>query len=148
MNPLAYVVLAFRLLIGITLVVAGGLKVGHEPALASAMAGFRLLPTDLIAFLAVALPYVEILLGLYLIVGLFTRTVAWICLAQFVIYAAAIASAVLRGIPANCGCFGPGDAATADWPHVGFDLVLALICLVIALRAPGALAVDRKLIAR
>jgi uncharacterized membrane protein YphA (DoxX/SURF4 family) len=148
MNPLAYVVLAFRLLIGITLAVAGGLKVGHEPALASAMAGFRLLPADLIAFLAVALPYVEILLGLYLIVGLFTRTVAWICVAQFVIYAGAIASAVLRGIPANCGCFGPGDAATADWPHVGFDLVLALICLVIALRAPGALAVDRKLTAR
>ncbi len=148
MKPFAYFVLVLRLAIGLTLIVAGGLKVGHAPALASAIAGFRLLPGDLIAFLALVLPYVEILLGLYLIVGLFTRAVAWICVAQFVAYAAAIASAVVRDIPANCGCFGPGDAATADWPHVAFDLILALVCLVIALRAPGALAVDRKLAAR
>lgn len=144
-GPFAYVVLILRLAIGLTLAAAGALKVGHATALASAIAGFRLLPADLIAFLALILPYVEILLGLYLIVGLFTRAVAWICVVQFVIYAAAIASAVLRGIPANCGCFGPGEAATADWPHVAFDLILALICLVVALRAPGALAIDRKL---
>lgn len=148
MKPFAYVVLVLRVAVGITLIVAGALKIGHAPALASAIAGFRLLPADLTAFLALVLPYVEILLGLYLTVGLFTRTVAWICVAQFVAYAAAIASAVLRGIPANCGCFGPGDAATADWPHVVFDLVLALVCLAIALRAPGALALDRKLTAR
>lgn len=148
MNPIAYVVLVLRLALGLTLVVAGTLKVGHAAALASSIAGFRLLPADLTTLLALALPYIEILLGIYLLVGLFTRTVAWVCTVQFVLYAAAIASAVVRGIPANCGCFGPGDAATADWPHVAFDLVLALACLVIALRAPGALAVDRKLNSR
>jgi predicted N-formylglutamate amidohydrolase len=64
---------------------------------------------------------------------------------QFVIYAAAIASAVVRHIPANCGCFGPHDAATADWPHVAFDLGLAAIAAFIAYGAPGALALDRRL---
>jgi putative oxidoreductase len=134
-----------RWLLGALLVWAGAAKIGHPEALASAIAGFRLLPAGVIAPLAVILPYFEVLLGLYLIAGLFTRVAAWVATVQFVLYAAVIASAVLRGIPANCGCFGPGDTAVADWPHVAFDLALAGIALFIALRAPGAFALDGRL---
>jgi uncharacterized membrane protein YphA (DoxX/SURF4 family) len=139
------VVAVARLVLGGLLIWAGALKIGHPIDLASAIAGFRLLPPDLVAPLAVILPYFEVLLGLYLLAGLFTRVAAWVAAAQFVIYAAAIASAVVRGIPANCGCFGPRDAAVADWPHVAFDLALAALAILIALRAPGAFALDRRL---
>lgn len=134
-----------RWVLGAVLIWAGAAKVGHPEALASAIAGFRLLPGVVVAPLAVVLPYFELLLGLYLIAGLFTRVAGWVATVQFVLYAGAIASAVLRGIPANCGCFGPGDAAVADWPHVAFDLALAAVALFIALRAPGAFALDRRL---
>lgn len=134
-----------RVILGGMLIFAGALKVGHAPDLASAIAGFRLLPAVVTAPLALVLPYFEILLGLYLIAGLFTRAVATIAAVQFVVYAVAIASAVIRHIPANCGCFGPNDTATADWPHVFFDLALAALAAFIAYGAPGALAVDRRL---
>ncbi len=134
-----------RLVLGLLLIAAGALKVGHAPDLASAIAGFRLLPAAVVAPVALILPYFELLLGLYLIAGLFTRIAAIIGAAQFVLYAFAIASAVIRHIPANCGCFGPGDNATADWPHVFFDLVLAALAAFIAYGAPGVLAVDRRL---
>lgn len=134
-----------RWLLGSLLIWAGALKIGHPAALASAIAGFRLLPAGIVAPLAVILPYFEVLLGLYLVAGLFTRIAGWLAAAQFAVYAAAIASAVLRGIPANCGCFGPGDTAVADWPHVAFDLALAALATFIALRAPGALALDGRL---
>jgi putative oxidoreductase len=137
-----------RVLLGALLVWAGAAKIGHAEALAGAIAGFRLLPPALVAPLAVILPFFEVLLGLYLLAGLFTRIAAAIATAQFLIYAAAIASAVLRGIPANCGCFGPGDAAVADWPHVALDLALAAIALFIAAGAPGAFALDRRLRSR
>jgi uncharacterized membrane protein YphA (DoxX/SURF4 family) len=133
-----------RFALGALLIAAGGLKLGHAPDLAAAIAGFRLLPAPVVSFLALALPPLEILLGLYLAVGLFTRAAGIASAAMFAIYAAAVASAVIRGIPANCGCFGPHDTATADWPHVAFDLALAAIAAFIALRAPGALALDRK----
>ena len=97
-----------RWLLGALLIWAGAFKVGHPETLASAIAGFRLLPPGVVAPLAVILPYFEILLGLYLIAGLFTRAAGWVAMVQFVVYAGAIASAVLRGIPANCGCLGPG----------------------------------------
>ena len=138
-------VLVARVLLGVVLIFAGASKVGHAADLASAIAGFRLLPPALIPPLALGLPYFELMLGAYLIAGLFTRTTAVVTCVQFVVYAAAIASAVVRHIPANCGCFGPHDAATADWPHVAFDLGLAAIAAFIAYGAPGALALDRRL---
>jgi len=138
-------VFVVRVLLGGLLIAAGALKVGHSAELASNIAGFRLLPPDVIGPLAVALPYVELLLGGYLIAGLFTKVVAVIAVVQFLAYAGAIGSAVLRHIPVSCGCFGPNDSAAADWPHVAFDLVLALSAVFVAYAAPGALAVDRKL---
>ena len=145
MNAAVFVV---RVLLGALLLVTGALKVGHAADLAAAIAGFRLLPPAVIGPLALALPFFELLLGAYLAAGLFTRASAIVAAAQFVIYAAAIASAVLRHIPANCGCFGPHDAAVADWPHVAFDLALALASALVAYRAPGILAVDRDFNAR
>jgi len=139
------IVAVARLVLGGLLIVTGALKIGHPVDLASAIAGFRLLPAELAAPLAIILPYFELLLGLYLVAGLFTRVAAWVAAVQFIVYAAAIGSAVVRGIPANCGCFGPGDAAVADWPHVAFDLALAALAVLIALRAPGAFALDRRL---
>ena len=138
-------VFLLRLVLGGLLVVTGLLKFGHSAELASAIAGFRLLPPEIVAPLALVLPIFEILLGVYLVAGLFTRVSAWVAVVQFVIYAAAIASAVIRGIPANCGCFGPNDQATADWPHVAFDLALALVAYVIARFAPGILALDGRI---
>ena len=137
--------LVLRVLLGATLVVTGALKVGHAAELAAAIAGFRLLPPEIVGPMSVALPYVELMLGAYLIVGLFTRVSAVVAAVQFIIYAGAIASAVLRHIPATCGCFGPHDTATADWPHVAFDLALALVAVVIAAGAPGAFAIDRRI---
>lgn len=133
-----------RLALGGLLIGAGALKAGHAVELASAIAGFRILPPPTVPSLAAALPYAEILLGLYLVAGLFTRIVAWVAAAQFLLYAAAVASAVLRGIPANCGCFGPNDVAVADWPHVAFDVALALVASLVATRSPGRFALDRR----
>jgi len=98
---MATAVFIVRVLLGGLLIAAGVLKVGHPAELASSIAGFRILPPDVVGPIAVALPYVELLLGAYLIAGLFTRTIAAIVAAQFLLYAGAIGSAVVRHIPAN-----------------------------------------------
>lgn len=142
---MAAVTLIVRVLVGVLFVAAGGAKAGHFSDLAEAIAGFRILPQAVIAPLAVILPFFEIGIGLYLIAGLYTRTVALIGAAALTLYAAAIASAVLRHIPANCGCFGPQDTAAADWPHVAADLALAAVCVLLAWRAPGLFALDNRM---
>ncbi len=139
------ITLTVRVLVGALFVAAGVLKVGHFNDLAAAIAGFRILPEPVIAPLAVILPFFEIGLGVYLILGLFTRITAIVAAVQLLLYSAAIASAVIRHIPANCGCFGPQDQAPADWPHVLIDLALSAVCAAIAWRAPGLLALDQRI---
>jgi uncharacterized membrane protein YphA (DoxX/SURF4 family) len=142
---MAAVTLIVRVLVGALFIAAGAAKVGHFNDLAAAIAGFRILPEPVIGPLAVLLPFFEIGLGLYLVAGLFTRAAASVGAVQLVIYAAAIASAVIRHIPANCGCFGPQDTAKADWPHVAADLALAAMCALVAWRAPGLFALDTRI---
>ncbi len=142
---MAAVTCIIRVLLGALFVFAGAEKIGHFGDLAASIAGFRILPQPVIGPLAVLLPFFELGLGLYLLVGLFTRAAATIAAVLLTVYAGAIASAVLRHIPANCGCFGPQDTASADWPHVAADLGLAVVCALLAWRAPGLFAMDGRL---
>ena len=104
------IVLLLRVALGLVFLAAGALKVGHADVFASEIAGFQLLPHPLIAPLALLLPFLELMIGAYLVVGLFTRFAACLAAAfEMAVFAAAIASAVLRGISTSCGCFGPSD---------------------------------------
>ncbi len=136
---------AARVLLGVLFIVTGALKVGHFDDLAASIAGYRIVPQAAIAPLAVLVPILEIGVGAYLFAGLLTRAAALLGGALFALYAGAIASAVVRQLPVNCGCFGPADRAQADWPHVALDLVLAIACVVVATRAPGPYSLDERL---
>jgi uncharacterized membrane protein YphA (DoxX/SURF4 family) len=141
---LGVVVFVLRLLVGGLFLVAGALKVGHADFLAATIAGFRLVPASIIAPMSLFLPFFEIGLGAYLIVGLFTRAAAIVATTQLVVFAAAIASVVARHITISCGCFGPTDTAVATWFDVFRDLVAAAIAATIAIYAPGRFAVDSR----
>jgi uncharacterized membrane protein YphA (DoxX/SURF4 family) len=139
------IVLVLRIALGTVFLAAGALKIGHADVFASEIAGFQLLPHPLIAPLALLLPFLELMIGIYLVLGLFTRFAAWFAAAEMALFSAAIASAVLRGISTSCGCFGPSDKATTSWPEVGRDLGFTLVAIVIARWAPGAFALDRRM---
>jgi uncharacterized membrane protein YphA (DoxX/SURF4 family) len=138
--------LVARLAIGGLLLVAGVLKAHDGPAAtALTIAAYRILPAVVVAPLGVALPYIEILLGGYLIAGLFTRVAATIAALQFLLFAGAVASLVVRHIPADCGCFGSTVATPPSWGHVGADLALVILTAAIARFGPGILSTDRWL---
>ncbi len=126
--------------------VAGGLKVGHPAELAASIAGFRLLPAEIVGPLALALPYVELMLGSILVCRtLHARRRNVAAAAQFFCYAGAVASAVCVTSQRTADVSAPTTSRVADWPHVAFDLALAVAVIFVAYGAPGALAVDRKL---
>ena len=140
---MAILVTIARVALGLLLIVAGVLK-AHDgvAATASSIAAYRILPAAVVGPIGVALPYVEILLGAMLAAGLFTRVAAYIASGQFAIFAAGVASLVIRQIPADCGCFGSGVKTPPSWGHVAGDVALALVALGVARFGPGLLVVD------
>lgn len=63
------------------------------------------LPKLLLQTAAVALPWLELLLGFLLLIGRWTGSCLMIALLLFVVFIAATGQAWLRGLNISCGCF-------------------------------------------
>ncbi|MGH3002698.1 MAG: MauE/DoxX family redox-associated membrane protein [Gaiellaceae bacterium] len=107
---------------------------------------YQLLPHALEAPFAYTLPFVELLIGLYLLVGLLTRAASTLACVLLVLFIVAEGQAWARGLSLDCGCFG-----TLTHSHVGAstilrDLALGLPTLVLALRPARWLSLDKRLL--
>ncbi len=121
-----------RLILGGVLVVAGASKVGDLAASGRAVAAYRLLPHDVATFLGAVLPFVEIALGVLLILGLATRLAGVVAAILFIAFIAGIVSAWARGLRIDCGCFGGGgDLAANEQPQYLSETIrdIALVAL-------------------
>lgn len=103
-----------RLVLGGVFLVAGALKVPTPESLAKATQAYQVLPHDLAAYVGYALPTSEVVLGLLLVLGLFTRVSAVITSLLLVAFIVGIAQAWARGLTIDCGCFGGGGTVDAD----------------------------------
>ena len=106
---------------------------------ASQIAAFNCCRTPFIAPLALLLPFFEMMLGAYLLDRAVHAVAAWFGRASTGCFAAAIASAVVRGIVTSCGCFGPNDATKTSWGEVLRDVGIGCVIAFVAWRAPGRL---------
>ncbi|GAB3800238.1 DoxX family membrane protein [Micromonospora zhanjiangensis] len=127
--------------------VAGGSKVGDLAASGRAVNAYRLFPYEVATVIGAALPFVEIALGLLLLVGLATRLTAGVSAALLLVFIAGIASAWARGLAIDCGCFGSGGQLGAgEQPTYGLELLRDLGFLALAgfllVRPRSAVSVD------
>jgi putative oxidoreductase len=95
-----------RVFLGGFYVVAGAVKIPDPGKFAGAVANYRLLPHELINLVAITLPWIEIAAGLLLIIGIWRISSAWLINLMTLMFIAAIAAAVARGLSIECGCFG------------------------------------------
>ena len=105
-----WLTLLSRLILGVVLLVAGGLKIGNLPKFAMAVRAYELLPVSLANFLGYTLPWIEIGLGLLLIVGVTVKISGALGALTMLAFIIAIAQAWARGLSIDCGCFGGGGA--------------------------------------
>ena len=110
------------MILGVVLVVAGGLKVTSPAVSARAVRAFQILPYDFAGYVGYALPVVEILVGLLLVAGLFTRLSAAVGGLLMVAFIVGISSAWIRGLSIDCGCFGGGGTVAARQTQYLADL--------------------------
>ncbi len=105
-----FITLIFRLILGGVLVVAGAIKAFSPSDAASAVAAYKILPNQIAHILGYALPWLELAIGLLLIIGVSVRFAAITGGVVMVLFIAAIISVWARGILIDCGCFGGGGA--------------------------------------
>lgn len=136
-----------RLILGVTYLVAGIDKGTHLAQTQQATRAFQILPYGLANIWGVFMPFLEIILGLLLIVGLLTRTTAAVGGLLMATFIGGIISVWARGISIDCGCFGGGGASgTTQYPlDIARDVGL-LVCAVWLIVFPlTKISLDRAL---
>ena len=97
-----------RVVLGVVLLVAGAIKVADPVTSEQAVRAYDLLPDGLVTPVGWGLPFLEVALGLLLLVGFGTRIAAAVGGVLMIVFIAAVSSAWARGLSIDCGCFGGG----------------------------------------
>jgi len=143
----AWVGLLARLVLGITYLVAGIDKGVNLEQTKRATRAFQILPYDLANLWGTFMPFLEVVLGVLLIIGLLTRFTAVLGGLLMVAFIIGIASVWARGISIECGCFGGGGASATT--HYPVDLLRdtgLLLCAAWLVLWPGTrLSLDGRL---
>ena len=138
-----YVALAVSFAIGLLFIFAGADKLRDPLQFADSIAAFAILPAKFVNLLALGLPPFEIGCGLLMLVPS-TRHVAALALAiTSVIFFAALASALARGLTLDCGCFGVGAPSRPRmWLEAGLNIALFAGSLMVYMRSTASEVAD------
>lgn len=138
-----------RLFLGVVLVYAGAAKVGKPLTSQRAVQAYEIMPSTLAGYVGLALPFVEILLGVLLLLGLFTRIAAVVATVLMVAFIIGISQAWARGLTIDCGCFGGGGqigATETKYPQeIARDASFALAGAWLWWRPRSLASLDRYL---
>ena len=131
-----------RLYLGGLFVYAAWHKLLHPATFALDVATYQILPLALINLAALILPWVEVVAGAMLVTGFRTRAAALLIAGMMVVFMAALASALGRGLDMSCGCFAAQGSADpiSGWTMLrdASWLALALYVLIFDRRPLGA----------
>jgi putative oxidoreductase len=94
-----------QLALGIFFVAASLPKIVDPPSFAHMIHNYRIVPGALVNLMALTMPWVELLCGLALILGIWTATARTLIAALLVTFIIAISTNLLRANAIDCGCF-------------------------------------------
>jgi uncharacterized membrane protein YphA (DoxX/SURF4 family) len=134
--------LAARLYLGGLFVWASWHKIADPGAFALDVATYQFLPLVLINAFALVLPWVELVAGGMLLVGLRVRAAALLVALMMLAFLVALGHALSSGLDLSCGCFASGgaEADPISWKTMARDagwLALAIYVLVVDRRPLG-----------
>jgi hypothetical protein len=122
-----------RLVVAGVFLWSGAAKLVNPAAFADRIEGFQLLPWPwAVTLVAVTLPVLEVLVAVLLWIGPWRRAALLLTAAMGLLFAAVLLSAQLRGLAADCGCFGAGEVTPLTIPLALARAVLLSVAAALA----------------
>jgi uncharacterized membrane protein YphA (DoxX/SURF4 family) len=95
-------------------VVAGLAKIADPPGFAHEIHNFGLVPGTFVNAMALVLPWLEVITGAALFLGIARRSSARILGILLIVFIVALSINLARGKPVDCGCFGVSTVQKTD----------------------------------
>lgn len=139
-NPI--LIFLLRLLIGGLFLYACVEKILAPEKFAIAIDNYHFLPTTLVNIWAITLPWIELAIGLFLILGIFVEASSLISAFLFLSFIIALCYALARGLDIGCGCFDLNDEKTSIsrlYLLRDFSLMLGSVWIMLSYRSKIAI---------
>ncbi len=134
----AVVALVLRVGVGALFAWTGGEKLFRLDDFTRDVANYRIVMPPWDAVVAYLLPWFELVAGVLLLVGLWTRGALVMVVGMTVVFAVGIGQAWYRGLAISCGCFGKSDEVSNYPLHLGgLTLLLAVAGFLIVAERLG-----------
>ena len=135
--------LLFRFLLGSVFVASGfnklRLPISH---FAEAIETYHLVGPDISFWMAALIPWFELVAGIFLILGLYTKQSARVIFVMLIVFISALASALIRKLDlSDCGCFGEG-VHLAPSVTLLIDLCLLIMSASLSFKAKISYSLD------
>jgi putative oxidoreductase len=142
--PSPLVSLVFRWFLGFVFIYAGVMKASDPHGFADILCAYRLLPEWVINPVAILLPWIEIVVGVSLFLGIWIQGGALVASSMLTIFAFALGINLLRGLAIDCGCFGAANCKDPiSWLYLVRDILLLAIGAYVFFFDQGVAALDR-----
>ena len=121
--------LIFRVILGIIFIYASYDKILDPAGFSKNIHNFHVTPVAVENLAALIIPWLELIIGVFLIFGLFLEGTTSILIALLIFFIILLTQAVFRGIDVHCGCFKiEADSGTTDFrmeliKRIGEDII-------------------------
>ena len=115
----------FRIILGIVFIYASYEKILNPEGFSDNIHNFHITPAAVENLAALIIPWLELIVGVFLIFGVFLEGSTSITIGLYIFFIIILSQAVFRGIDVHCGCFKTeADAGVTD---LRFELIKRII---------------------
>lgn len=111
-----------RILPGILFLYSGLFKVLDPRTFSLVVMKYGLLPEVIVPYFSIILPFLELLLGVFLVAGFRVRAAAFLSMILMVLFMAAVGYNIIRGESFDCGCFELGHFGISE--NIGAGVII------------------------
>ncbi|UCE01362.1 MAG: DoxX family membrane protein [Candidatus Latescibacterota bacterium] len=127
------VLLLLRFGLGVVFIAAALPKIAAPDLFAADIHNYQMLPAWGVNAMALYLPWLELVVGICLVLGIWRRASAFIMAALMIVFMIALVSAAVRGLDISCGCFevgAEGEHGSMTW-YIVRDVAFLVAALVL-----------------
>tara|TARA_B100002052_G_scaffold296384_1_gene324670 strand:+ start:215 stop:670 length:456 start_codon:yes stop_codon:yes gene_type:complete len=118
-----YLIFSFRVILGIIWIWASINKIQDPAAFARAINNYHVIPFGLENAIAIFLPWLELIIGIFLISGILVNGASFISSSLLFLFIILITQAILRGFNIDCGC-GLKEGQLVGWNKIVENIFL------------------------
>lgn len=125
-------IVLLRMILGGIFIIASIDKVADPSSFAASILNYRIISSTPALLAATFLPWMELLCGLGLLLGVFARGSSLLVLTMMILFTAIVAYAMARGLDISCGCFSQDPASgKIGWMKIGENCTLMAMSFIV-----------------